>query len=408
MNFIDSLLADTEGIETPRKFIKWAAISAISAANPRNVWIQKKRRIRLYPNLYVCLVAKSGLRKSFAPNLANKIVAASEMTKVMVDRGSIQAIEQDLANVHTFPGSGKMISDAHGFFCSEELNASIINDPASQKMLTTWYDSNYANDKVTGTKRDGKAKLKNFYFSMFTATNQDHLHNFLDETSISGGFIARTLIIYATKKAGINSLIAETEEEGEGEDESFDVKPYADFLRECGNLKGRFRLDNSFRHAWNIWYQEFNKGLEEQNSDITGISERLHDHILKVAMCLAIADNHGMTITEKIFEDAKDMVIETAGDTQRVTAGSGKSDLSQKFKILMSDLLDARDYQISRRKILSKRYGWFDSSDLDKMVETLSQSGAVEVIRTNDGPIYQLSDSYIKQFEILVKDRKAL
>jgi hypothetical protein len=237
---------------------------------------------------------------------------------------------------------------------------------------------------------------------MFTATNQEHLSDFLDATSISGGFIARTLIIKADRKARINSLISNTEQEDENI-ELLDLKPFSNFLKQAENLKGKFRLTNDFREVWNIWYKEFQEQLENENKDITGISERVHDHILKTCMLLAVSKNLSMVITPEIFEEAKEIVLQTAGDTQRVVAGNGKGELSAGFRLLMDDLLSAPEFKMARAKILSKRYGSFDANDLDRMIETLSQSKMVEIIRNANGPVYKLTEPCIRQFTTLLK-----
>jgi len=400
MNFIESLLDLTKEWETPRKFIEWAGIASISAVLKRKVFIQKRGGLIVYPNLYICIVGKSGIRKSAAPNIAQKLVKESEMTKLLVDRGSIQYIIEDLRNVKTFK-SGKIITEASGFFCSEELNASLVNDPASQPILTRLYDSNYSSDHESGTKKDGRTVLTDFYLTMLTATNQEHLTDFLDKTSIAGGFLARTLVIKADRKENINPLISETEEEDEGS-KPLDIKPLSDFLKGCDKLTGKMRMDNSYRHVLRKWYKDFQEKLEIKNNDKTGINERLHDHILKVSICLAVSDNYNMVLSDDTFDRSLELCTESASDTSRVAAGTGKGELSQKLRLLADDLLSATNHQLQRKAILAARWGDFDGNDLDRMIENLMEAGAVEVIRHANGPIYRMTAQWVQRFNNLI------
>lgn len=400
MNFVEELLEATREIETPQIFIRWSALSAISAILRRNVWVQKKAGIIVYPNIYVILVARSGLRKSFAPNLVKKLVLGSRATKVIPDRASVQKIISDLSNTYSFP-TGEMISEATGILTYEELNSAIIHDEAAQTILTALYDSNYSSDFINATKKDGREVLKDFYLCMIAATNQTHLADFLDPKSITGGFIARTMMIRAEKKSNINSLLGESD--GEDEGQLFDTKPFIDYLKEASKLRGKFKLTNEFRSVYRSWYKEYQEELEIKDNDTTGTSERLHDHIMKVCMLLAVSNNLSMTIDEGIFEAAKELCFEAAGNVRRIVEGKGKSEFSEKMRLLIDDLLSAEQNQMSRQRILSRHYGDFDSIDLDRMIETLVQGGAINIIRNAKSPIYKLNEFYVEQFNTLLR-----
>ena len=103
--FIEDFLDRTKDAESPRSFFYWSALAAISAVVKKNVYINK-RIYRLYPNLYIMFIAKSGLRKGFPVKMAQKIVEAIEVTKVISGQNSIQGIITELSKQWTLE-SGK-------------------------------------------------------------------------------------------------------------------------------------------------------------------------------------------------------------------------------------------------------------------------------------------------------------
>lgn len=405
MNFVAELLEATKEIETPQIFIKWAGLSAISAVLRRNVWIHKRGGLQVFPNMYVIIVAKSGLlRKSYAPILTRKLVKAAKVTKVIPDRSSIQKMVTDLALVYTYP-TGEMVSDASGLLAYPELNAGIIQDPASQTIMTALYDSNYDNEFLNATKISGNEALKDFYLTLIGATNHKHLNDFLDHKSIEGGFVARTMFVSAERKSNINSLIGESDEEDQKIEILFDIKKFVEFLRGVSKLKGIFSLTPGFRKVFNEWYKEYNEQLEIKDPDITGTSSRIHDHILKTSICLAVSDNFRMSADEDIFYEAYDLCFECMGNTRRIVDGKGGGELSPKIKIVMDELLNHVENGITRQQLLSRHYGDFDFIDLDKVIETLVQAEHVKIERNygKGGPIYRLHDKVIEEYNTLFR-----
>src|SRR5258706_12058837 len=230
-NFLERIKEITSESETPESFLYWAGLTSLAAVAKRNVFLNKKVYI-LYPNLYVFLVARSGLRKSLGMSLARQLVTETMCTNVIYGRSSIQGIIDDMGKQITFK-NGYVLHTASAFIISSELAASFVKDPHVQVILTDLYDSNYHSEWTVSLKKDGKTKLKELSVSFLAGTNEEHLNEFLDPTSIGGGFIARTLIIKEEHKSRINPLIDFDEEEVKG----LDIKSLVDYLRAVSQLK---------------------------------------------------------------------------------------------------------------------------------------------------------------------------
>src|SRR5512139_3076362 len=120
MGFIEDYLKTYESAESPTSFFYWSAIASISAVLRKNVYINK-RIYKLYPNLYIMFVAKSGLRKGYPVKQCQKLVDETEVVKVISGRNSIQSIIQELSRQWTTP-TGKVMKDAQALVVNDELD----------------------------------------------------------------------------------------------------------------------------------------------------------------------------------------------------------------------------------------------------------------------------------------------
>lgn len=346
------------------------------------------------------LVARSGLRKGLATSVARELVSATMCTNVIYGRSSIQGIIADMSKQQTFK-SGYVLNTASSFIISSELAAGFVKDPQTQVILTDMYDSNYHAEWVNTLKKDGREALKEIYVVMLSATNEEHLNEFLDPASVRGGFIARTLIIKEDKKARINPLIDFDEDEVKG----LELKPLVDYLRILSLVKGNFRIATNAKNLYKEWYIPFSKSLEE-TTDYTGTAERLHDHILKVAMLLSLSDDINLIIKEEHLQEAISLCTGELDSITSSTSKPGKGELSDKISILLDSLLKEPEYTISRKEILRRHYKDFDVQELGRMIDTLLDGGIIETKRSEEGPLYVLSKRYVNEISILMKKKK--
>lgn len=401
MNFLKKLKELTAEVETPESFIYWAGLASISAVVKRNVFLNKKYYV-LYPNIYVMIVGPSGIGKGFATSLARNLVSEAMCTNVIYGRSSIQGIIDDMSKQITFK-NGYVLNTASAFIVSSELASSFVKDPQTQVILTDIYDSNYHAEWINLLKKDGKARLKEICVTMLSGTNEEHLNEFLDSASIGGGFIARTLIIKEEEKARINALIDFDKEEIKG----LDIGELVDYLRALSSLKGHFTLTDEAKIMYKEWYEPFARALKELN-DFTGTAQRLHDQILKVAMLLSLSENTDLVIREDQLEEAINLCTgELRGIMSDSSKRPGKGDLSEQMSIFLDTLLKEPEYKISRRELLHKKHKDFDVNNLGVIVDTLSEGGIIETIRSEkEGPIYKLSDRYVNEISLLIKKKK--
>ena len=100
--WISSFLEYTANLPSPERFRKWAAISAIAGTLERRCWIRTGAG-KLFPNMFIMLVAPPGVGKDFAINPARELwsnvgklnIAPSAMThKGMIDHLADSRVQQ--------------------------------------------------------------------------------------------------------------------------------------------------------------------------------------------------------------------------------------------------------------------------------------------------------------------------
>src|SRR5215472_1548354 len=179
-NWITSFIRQTENLESPEIFRKWAGIGVLSAALERRVWSRTKGS-SMYPNMYIMLVAPPGVGKSaiigHSENLLRKIpelyVSPSSVTSAsLIDTLAI-AQRAIMGPVLTTFNSVQVISSELQNFLPE-YNAAFMG------VMTKLYDCELYEER----RRTGKVqhvRIDNTQISMLAGTTPSYLNTFLPE-----------------------------------------------------------------------------------------------------------------------------------------------------------------------------------------------------------------------------------
>jgi hypothetical protein len=368
MTWIEHLLKATKESESPRRYYYWAGLSAIAGVVKNNVYLDKFY-YKLYPNIYVLLIGKSGIRKGPPVALAKRLVSEVGNTRVISGRASIQAIISALRNTHTTDNGGPPVTDAAGFLTSSEFASFIIQDQQALTILTDLYDGDYNPEWVNLTKGSGAEKLKNPCLTMIGASNEVHFREAVPDNALGGGFVARTFIIHADKKSTINSLTTAPKE-------TISVPKMAEYLRILGKLRGPFSFSDQAKAFYDDWYTDFSGN---EYVDTTGTIDRLHDHILKAGMLISLSRKTNLVMELDDIQEAISACQDFVPGARRVAMGGGKSVSAPGTAILLKELLARKEhnYSISRVKLLQKHWSYFDAFELDRIAESLEAQKAI-------------------------------
>ena len=390
-SWLEQLLKQTREAESPKTFFYWSGLSAISAVVRNNVWLDKFY-YKLAPNIFVMLIAKSGGRKGIPPAIAKKLVQEVGNTRIISGRNSVQAIIKDLATAKTTPNGGPPMLDASGFLVSGEFSSFLIQDPQGLTILTDLYDAHFNQEWKNTLKGTGVESLKNVYLTMLTAANPAHFSDAINNVAIMGGFVGRTLLVVSNEKNAINPLTRAPKVK-------FDIPSLVPYLREIAKVKGEFAYTTEAMEAYEKWYAGHRKQLDnpDLHEDKTGTTDRIHDHILKVAMLLSLARSPELVLELDDIDQAIDACMTSTSSVKQITAGgagSDSSEMAKKAREVLRALLSAPGYRLKRSRLLRKLWGVLQARELDEILDTLDQQEAIIV----SNGMYQLTEDFVKQF----------
>ena len=388
MAWLDDVLIATDYAETPKSFIKWGGLSALSAVIAPNVYLDKIF-YKLSPNIFTMLLARSGLGKGFPVTLAKQLVEETHATRVISGRNSIQSMLQGMGQMRTQVNGNIPFKDSRAFLVSGEFADFITYDPQALIILTDLYDTHYSKDWKNTTKGQGIDVLKNPCLTMLGASSPIHFKNVIPESSIGGGFIARTLLVYEEQRSRINPLT-------EAPSTNFNISELAEYLKRAATIRGEFAWTKLGKLAFEEWYVSFRK---RDVQDDTGTIERLHDHVLKIAMLLQVSrDCENLVLTEEAVLQAIVEVELLSSNAKKSLMVEGKSSTKEHIAIVLKNLFKVKDFSMSRPTLLQRAWGHINAQELDVAVVTLQQMGYVIEISKNNVTHYRLSERAIQHF----------
>jgi hypothetical protein len=397
MHWIEQILEETAEFEAPERYIYWAALASISAVCRKNLYLERFTH-KLYPNIFVLLVGESGLKKGYPINLARRLVERTHCTRVIAGRYSIPAAIRELGKVYALQ-KDVFLQEAYGFLCNSELDAALVKDDDSFSVLTDLFDCHW-NPKWDNWLKSGDSSLTDPYLVMIGGSNETNLKDAIPGKALHGGFVARTFVVYEEEPRTVNSLT---------EAPKVDVNISKLYLRlkEISNLKGAFHFTARGKIWFNDWYRSFKANRPK---DATGTLGRIDDSILKIAMLISLSKRLSLTLDEVDLEEAKEKAFDCLPGMQKVFMGSGKAEMAEKTSIILKLLMRQESLSITRSKLLAEGWKWgeYDAFDLDRIIETLSQAGALFVTRMGGDVKYELKKEIADNYHMFKDEDKRI
>ena len=353
------------------------------------------------------LLGESGLGKGFPINRADRLVSKAEVTRVIKGRSSIQAIVQELSRTRTQEGRTP-ITDSRGFIVNGELSTAIIQDPDSLTILTDLYDGHYNPEWTNLLKGDGAEKLKNPYITALFGSSPAHFYDSIPQANIEGGYIGRNLIIYEEKRSQDVDLLDDGEVKEGDKFDDYITPRYVPHLNKIHTTKGQLKPSDEARELFNTWRR---KWRASQTYDKTGFLNRVPDHVLKVSMCLSLSEwEFNGEISQLHMESSIEKVTNLVYANKRTTEGRGPDPLAASTKQVLDYLIAANDQKLTRKQLLWKGYGTFNSFTLDQIIDNLLEMGWIRRTKVGvggnlDWEIY-LAGEPLDQYQKYIKSKK--
>lgn len=370
-NFIDSFLEWQDNNEASQVYLKWVAVSILSAAMKRKLWLMWDRP--LYSNFYIVLVGPPGARKGTAMRPGGQLLQA-----VNISRGPDSVTRQALikafqtAQVSDKDENSDLITHSSVNIFSEEMTVFTgYRQPDFFVALTDWFDC--ADYYEYSTKGGGEEVIYGTWLNLIGATTPVSLASSITGDSLGGGLLSRMIFVYADRKRKKVALPYHTTES----EELF--KNLKHDLNKVKTLVGQYKVTEAFEQAYRNWYE----GLDEQqifNNDerFAGYVNRRPTHVKKLAMVLAAARHDRLVIDEQDFVLALDMLHDIENKMPLALGGIGDNELAWIAANIDGMLVQAPEGKLMLSQIMTALYY---SADGDKIVNCLRQMSQMQQVR---------------------------
>ena len=395
-DFIDLYLDYTKGQESPRDFHFWTAVSLISGAVGRKIWLPRGHDM-LYPNHYVILVAGSAMsRKSTAINIGvgllrratqNKIdsglthgistILSGKMTpealcRAISSRGLEGMLETDAKPVMTDNTSRPcyLFSSELGVFLSKAAQSNGLVD-----LLIDWYDCPDVFEYIT--KTSGSDYVYEVFISLLSATTPDWIAQNVTSSVFNQGFVGRVIFVHSERSdmriahPVVDSVLEKLRDR------------LVTHIEHRMGMVGEMELT---RDAWDYFETWYNKreelpGLDNVQSGFFG---REHTHVLKLAMTFSIARRRTLRIHKVDIKDAIGKIAHTFDGLTSIFKEVRYANEIFETKIVEGIIKDAKT--IDRSTLLRNVYRKMNKDKLDECLSILKAAGVInEDVKTRKG-----------------------
>jgi hypothetical protein len=379
MHFLERVANAYSLSEAPARFFYWSAAAALAATVKKNVYLDRAGVFNQYPNIYVFIVGRSGIKKGIPVTTGRILAEKAGVNRVLSGRMSFQKMIQDLGKAYTLEG-GKIIKEAHALLVSGELSSLFIKDSDAMNVLTDLFNT-HENEKswVNSLKSTNTDTLKSPCISLLAATNEELFPEAVQSKDVQGGFIARTFIIYSDDSACINPL---TRRNGNVPN----LDDLAQHLKDIKDVKGEFIWEDDAALVYESWYESLMTQLQKKLvHDPTGTYGRLGDQMLKLAMIISLANDDSLRLRKEHIEESISECELCCKGMKHVTIGRGKSTEGSAMRMIIKALIDIPDHKLTREQLLSRYWGDISVFDIDRIAETMQAAGAINI--QNNGKI---------------------
>lgn len=369
-SWIESFVAQTENLNSPAIWRKWAAISTIAATLEQKVWV--KTSSPLYPNIYAVIVGHPGVGKTrtiresrnYARDIEGLHLAPISMTFAsLVD--SLVLAKRFIPRLPDEPLDYNSM-----YICADELGA-FIHKYENEMIdgLSAFYD----NDAYSQVRRTNELKIKiqSPQLNLLCGSTPQNLLQFMPERAWGQGFTSRMIMVFSDER-----II--------GDDFApMDVSHNGALQHDLGiinTLVGQFEVTEAYRDAVNNWRALGEPPVPNHPKLIHYVTRR-RTHLYKLSMISAIDRSNALILTKDDFNRAMGWLLE-AEDTMAdiFKAGATNADGQAIDEIFHFITINDRGQGISEQRITRFASELIPLHSILRVIDVMERSGRIHCV----------------------------
>jgi hypothetical protein len=383
MDWIEDFMSYSEGITSPELFRRWAAISAVSGALERRVWVNTSQA-PIYPNMFILLVAKPGIGKSVIITPVKEIwrhtktlhVAPTSMTKASL----LDTLKKSVRRVVLSPLDAMEFHSLQAA-ASEFGNLVPAHDTEFLNVLNELYDNSpfYSEERRTGTVKS--LEIVNPSINILAGTQPEFLGTLFPEQAWGMGFMSRVIMVYSGE-------IIEGDLFGPSKQQPQILERLTKRLTSLCTVSGQANLTQEAVDLIVAWRKG---GMEPvpTHSKLANYTTRRLLHVIKLCTISAVSRTGKLLIEAIDVERARDWLVEVEHhmpDVFKEMGGKGDMQIVQDLHFFMW-----REYQKTKKPIHESLVFSFigDRAASERIRNILELAERTQILRkVLDAPLY--------------------
>lgn len=313
--------------EAPLHTLYWVGVSTIAGALRRKVWLGSKHTFIWFPNFYIVIVGPPGIiQKTTTLDKGMRLLREVPGIKMGPNVITWQSLVTSLAEAsESFQLGEEWVTMSALTIASGEFG-NLLNpqDREMVDLLVTMWDSKEGVFEKK-TKSSGNDSVVNPYLNICACTTPAWIAGNFPEYMIGGGFVSRSIFVFADKKRQYEPHPWLTTPVGI---DSVADKLIEDLEHISMNLAGPFSMTPeaiAFGSEWYInHFEKPNVALDELR--FGGYKARKQSHVYKLAMIIACSKRDDLVITLEDLQEAEQRVTQLEADMTEVFSRIGTTD----------------------------------------------------------------------------------
>ncbi len=354
--------------EPPAVFNTWVGLSVLSAATQRRVFLDEGNS-KLYPNLFVVLVAPSGVGKTSAMREAVPFI---EATGVAISPSTITAARliQSIQAAVKMDDGGMVMPYV---IWAEELPSFLGSDAYQSGLLahlTAIYDCPVR--WIKETKNKGIDTLDRPYPVMLAGTTAQGIFDVLPPGAASQGFTARLLFVHANYNA-----TRTPEKPWTSMHEKLQAALVTD-IKHIAELQGAMQLTEIAKTLW-IDYYNYRPTPQDEFGDVRlqGYASRKPFYVKKLAMLLSVSESDRLVIEAHHIEQARTLLEDVDRGLREVYSEMAPSSVVQHYSKIVRKL-KRKGGSMAHSELMRYFAYALDAREFREAMDALRDMGLVE------------------------------
>lgn len=329
-SWLDSYKDYVADTENPTSYNEWCGISTLSASLKRNVYLYY-HGIKFFANQYIVLVGPPGLGKGSSIIPAAHLAKEAGTINYLSDRITAERIIEKLADGFIHPvvqAQGNAVAaltakEHTACILAKELPVFLGSSDWMHSLLCQLWDENEFEHQ---TKNKGNKFIKDMCVSMLGGCVPDYIRKLTKDSlaPVTGGFTARCIFVYATKKS---QLISDGWGCPNGNKAHLSYELIED-LKYISRIQGEMFLSDEAKKIWNVMYGNYGNPSEFESDALANFKSRIPSHVIKAAIGISVSESDNLIITDTQLQKAIALVEEVRSNVDITFRAVGESPLA--------------------------------------------------------------------------------